>query len=430
MKTRLPLWGFLALAGILAACNNGSTTVVPAPTLAPPAAPTPYGQGNQYARKGTLNSQATFLYPSPTPYPSTNVTAKVSLETTVTGAHNPFGPDTAGDFSTKETDRYPLYSRNYTDDAWIGLSSTSRPAHLVEYGYTSVDDSNDTIRAQYTAPYMLDRVPQLVGLKFSNPAGETIDESDADGTKSHRVYADNGTYTETTTQKGTNVQATVTVNADGSGSYVTNGTLLGGAFDSLIFSKPANGQITVTANFVQPPSPQPTVAPRIYTAPAWFKKPLLYASRSSVLGGVNFPAACKVPSRFGTQGNEIVTFTRRLDPVFGYIESDVQGTFTTPSAGTVCTMLADTIDFYYDYQDDFATATAAHLHFPGTPLSHTILTSAIALQHESVPLTPIAATEQMHAAVAAFNIRLERLRHQRELQVLHALTAAPKETHR
>jgi hypothetical protein len=43
-------------------------------------------------------------------------------------------------------------------------------------------------------------------------------------------------------------------------------------------------------------------------------------------------------------------------------------------------VLSDVQNDYYDYQDDFATATAFHLHFPGTPLSTTTITQTLTLQ--------------------------------------------------
>lgn len=398
---------------------------------------TPYALGDAFAFSGTHTVSASFQYPSPSPYPSSTTTVKVAQDVIVTASANPYGPASASDFHTVETDSSALVSHTATTDAWMGLSG----ADVVEYGYTSADDSGDTLAADYTIPIVIDRRPETDGATWSNGAGVVYTERDADGTAATRTYAANGTYNEALSNSGTGISTSISENADGSGVYSSNGAFLNGAIGSFVFSAPAGNQVTVTATFVQPPSPAPTITPRVYTAPAWYgTSPVFFSQTAAVTAGAAYPAACNVPASYGTSGNKVVQTTKRLDTILGFIETQIQTNYTNAQYGPVCVMLSDVQNDYYDYQDDFATATASHLHFPGTPLSTTTITQTLTLQsgatiHAAGRRTESAATgalsqARVASAAAAFFLRVQRARDAREVRFAKYMSAPARSMER
>lgn len=438
--------GLAFISAGLVACGGGGGGASPGvPTTPPPTptpVPTPYALGDGFTFSGSQNTVATFTYPSPSPYPSTNTTVTVAQTVTVAAGGNPYGPQTASDFHTVETDSSLLSTHASTTDAWLGLIG----ANLDEYGYHTTDDSNDSLTAAYTTPLVTDQLPETNGAAWSNGAGVTYGEHDSDGTTSTRTYSANGTYTESSTN-GIGVKATITENADGSGSYVTNGTYLAGNVNSLNFTSAGSGQVSISVNYVQPPTPSPapsgqpaptpapTITPLVYTAPAWYgtAMPVLYSQNVAVTTGVAYPASCSVPAAYGTSGNKIVQTTNRLDTILGYTDAQVQTTYTNSQAGPVCVVLQDTQNDYYDYQDDFATATGFHFHFPGTALSTTTASETLTLQagavvHDTGRRTESAVAQPLSlarvaAATASLTLRAERLRRGHENELVRFLSS-------
>lgn len=453
MKTRFLAFGLCAIAAALVACGGGGGgnpnppvggggTPTPVPATPTPS-PTPFGLGDSMTFSGSRTTSATFNYPSPSPYPATNTAENITQTVAVSSSPNPFGSSTAGDFHTVETDASALVTRTTTTDAWLGLSGAS----LVEYGYKSVDDGGNALSAQFPTPLVQDQYPEASG-SWTNGAAATYVEKDADGTNSTRTYAADGTYTETTAFNLLRVTTSLQEHADGSGAIDSNGTYLGGAVDNIQISAPSGGQITITANYVQPPTPSPapsgqpsptpapTIAPVVYTAPAWYgTSPAFYSQSTTVTTGVAYPAGCSVPSAYGTTGNKLVQTTNRLDTVLGYTDTQVQTTYTNAQYGPVCVVLSDTQTDYYDYQDDFAAANGEHFHFPGTALSTTTISQTLTLQSGAVVHDTGRRTQSEHAspsismariacASAALTLRAQRLRSQRELQFVRFITRA------
>ena len=433
MKTRLLAIGLAGLSAALVACGGGGgggNGTPPTSAPQPTPTPTPYAYGDSMNYSGSQTTAVTFAYPSPSPYPSTNTTATVTQAVTVSASANPYGPAGAGDFHTVETDAQPLVSHTTTTDAWIGVSGTN----LVEYGYNSADDSGDKLGARYTTPFIMDAMPETNGASWSNTAGVTYTEKDADGTQSSRVYAANGTYTETTSNSNIGINTTLTENADGSGSIMANGFYLGGNVDNIAISAPVNNAVTVTVNYVQPPTPTPaptgqpsptpgpTFAPLVYTAPAWYgtSAPVFYSQKTTVTIGVTYPAGCAVPSSYGTSGNQITQSTDSLDTILGYTDTQTQTTYTSSTSGPVCIVISDVQNDYYDYQDDFAAANGFHFHFPGTSLSTTSTSETLTLQPGAVVKTA-SLMARVASATAAVRLRAERARHARETKFLHHL---------
>lgn len=384
---------------------------------------------------GSQTTTGTFAYPSPTPYPSTTSNVAVTQTVTVGSAPNPFvGAVGTGDFHTVESDVSQLVTHTTTTDAWIVQSGSN----VIEYGYKSVDDGGNSLSAQYPTPQILDELPETNGASWSNSAAVNYNERDADGTASTRTYSTNGTYNETTQIGATGLTTGLTENADGSGLINANGTYLSGNVQNVVISAPVSGQITVTANYVQPPTPSPapsgqpsptpvpTIAPRVYTAPAWYgtSAPVFYSQHTNVTAGVTYPASCSVPASYGTTGNKLVQTTTRLDTVLGFTDTQTQTTYTNAQYGPVCVVLSDEQDDYYDYQDDFADANGEHFHFPGTKLSTTAISQTLTLQSGAVVHSAIAplSAARVASASAAIALHAQRSRLERERYIVHILT--------
>jgi hypothetical protein len=454
VKPRLLAFGLCAIATALVACGGGGgQTNGPNPptttTITPTPSPTPYAFGDSMTFAGTQTTAATFAYPSPSPYPSTNTSVTISQAVTVGASRNPFGSSTAGDFHSVETDVSALVAHTVTTDAWMGLSGSS----LVEYGYKSVDESNDSLSAQFPSPIVLDQFPETNGATWSNTAKETLTENDADGTSSTRTYLSDGTYTENTKNAKIGINTTITQAADGSGSIAANGLYLGANVDTITFTAPSGGQIAIAANYVQPPTPSPapsgqpsptpapTIAPRVYTAPAWYGTgtPSLYSQQTVVTTGVAYPQSCSVPAAYGTSGNKLVQTTTRLDTILGYTDTQTQTTYTNAQYGPVCVTISDVQKDYYDYQDDFAAADGEHFHFPGVPLSTTTIQQTLTLQagavvhaaarhtQSSAAQTSSISAAQVASAMAAVTLRAERARHERIARFVQTLVKTAKE---
>lgn len=455
VRTRLLAFGLSLISVALAACGGGGgggggPTPATAPPSTPTPSPTPFANGDSMTFTGSRTTAATFAYPSPTPYPPTNTTDAITQNVTVNATPNPFGSLSAGDFHTVETDAGALVTRATTTDAWLGMSGVN----LVEYGYKSVDDSGNSLSAQFTTPLITDELPETGGATWTNSAAAVLTEKDADGTNTTRTYAADGTYSESLSNLSIGLTATTTEIADGSGSINANGNYLGGAVNTIVFSTPApgTGQITVTVNYVQPPtpspapsgqpspSPAPTIAPRIYTAPPWYGSttPSLYSQNTTVTTTVAFPASCNVPSSYGTSGNKLVQTTTRLDTVLGYTDTQTQTTYTNAQVGPVCVVVSDVQKDYYDYQDDFAAANGQHFHFPGTALSTTTISETLTLQTgavvhdigrrtQSQSQQANVSAARVAAAMASVTLRAERARHQRELKLVRFVSSPNKE---
>lgn len=442
MKTRLLAIGLACISAALVACGGGGGgggPTPPTPTSTPVTTPTPYALGDSMTFSGSRVTAASFSYPSPSPYPATSATDSLTQTVAVSASPNPFGSLTAGDFHTVETDVAALVTHTTTTDAWIGISGSD----LVEYGYKSADDSGDSMSVQPAAPAILDQNPETNGASWTNGAGATYTEKEADGTATSLTYNANGTYSETTTNTGTRVNTTIVENADGSGSLSANGSYLGGNVDNIVFSAPAANQVTVTVNYVQPPqptaapsgqpspTPAPTIAPLVYTAPAWYGSgtPSFYSQVTTVTTGAAYPVSCSVPSAYGTSGGKLVQTTTRLDAILGYTDTQTQTTYTNAQYGPVCVIVSDVQNEYYDYQDDFAAANGFHFHFPGTPLSTTTIAQTLTLGTGAVVhLSPRSNQSQTRSSIsmarvasatAALALHALRTRHRRQLELIH-----------
>jgi hypothetical protein len=437
-------FGALVVALSLAACGGGGGGgggssggggggMPPTPTPTPPV-------GDQFTYAGSLQQSDTFTYPSPSPFPNTTASASVTVNVAVTLTPAPFVTPAGGayDIHDSESDAFSNVTNVSTTDTWAATTSTATQ----EYGSVVTTGSGSSaakVTRTYTAPYVLDELPETNGANWSNSPAGTSYETDPDGETISRTIAGNGTYSET--QNLVNGQYTLTIaeNADGSGTY--SGTLLSWPIE---YSAPQGGTITIEVVPTASPTPSPgtTANPSpiptpfaLGTPPAWYGStaPSLYTENDSVATGVSFPASCNVPAQYGTTGNAVTRAITSWDTILGYKETQTYVDYDTQSAGIVCIAMNDKQVYYYDYLDDTSGSYDNFADFAGTPQQTVTISETVGLQTETLAASAhrsaqsltghTLSSQQIAAAIARFQVRALQARRTREKAIERSLRA-------
>lgn len=336
--------------------GGGGTPPVPGPTNSLVGAVTsrPLANGDAFAYAGT--TQQNFVYLGAVPSPAANTTYTVAQKVAVTGPVSFNGQSDAFDFKTSETATSPLQSVGTITDNYYGTSGSN----YVTYGYASRDTLGETLSVAYAGPHLVDKLPELAGDSWTNSAAQTLQEASPGGATSQRTYAADGSYADTTNYPlgsiySTNVPAltaTITQNANGSGSYVLAGS--------------GQNVISVAAGTPRPAASGAPVIPIVRTrgtgapaevdVPDWYPAPLvLYSETDTNSGPTTVPAACHVPASIATAANAIVQKISSVDTINGTLENIVTTDYVIPKTGTACVALVDTLQSYYDYSGQSPT---------------------------------------------------------------------------
>lgn len=403
----------------------------PTPTPTPPV-------GDQFAYTGSLQQSNTYTYPSPSPLPNTTASASVTVNVAVTRTPAPFATPAGGayDIHDSESDAFSNVTDVSTTDTWATTSSSATQ----EYGSVVTTGSGSAaakVTRTYTAPYVLDELPETNGASWTNSPAGTLSEIDPDGETISRTIAGNGTYNET--QNLVNGQYTLTIaeNADGSGTYF--GTLLSWPIE---YSAPQSGKITVEVVPTASPTPSPgtTANPSpiptpfaLGTPPAWYGStaPALYSENDSIATGVSFPVSCNVPAQFGTSGNAVTRAITSWDTILGYKETQTYTDYDTQAAGIVCIAMNDQQIYYYDYLDDTSGSYDNFADFAGTPQQTVTIAETVGLQSETLAqsvhrsaqslATRSLTSQQIAVAIARFQARALQARRAREKMIERSL---------
>ncbi len=385
MKQHSGGFGALILAAGLVACGGGggggSSSSGGAPPTASPTSTPPVG--NQFTYTGTLTQTDTYTYPTPSPFPSTNASATVSLSVTVTSSPAPFTTPTNDpyDIYYSEQDAFPTETDLSTTDTWAATTSSA----IDEYGSLVTIGSGETaatILWVYSAPYVLDELPETNGASWTNsPEGYSTEDDPGDLTISRYVESARN-YNETQELTG-GYNLVITENSDGSGTY--SGTVLTAyGITDFSYSAPSDGKITVEVVF---PSPSPPATPEpalvLATPPAWYgSTPTFYTESDTDTNPVTFPVSCNVPSTYGTSGNMVKRTITSLDTILGYAESQTYESYDNSAASIVCIVMNDVQTYYYDYLDDTEQSYDDFAAFVGTPQQTATTSETVGLQSE------------------------------------------------
>ena len=399
------LFLFFGLAiTVTVGCGGGGGATGGPPPVGPTGAPfatigtRPLASGDAFAYAGT--TQQSFVFMGAVPSPASNTTYTVTQNVAVTGPVSFNGQTSAFDFKTSETDASPLQSIATTTDSYYGTSGSN----YVTYGYASRDTLGEALNVAYGAARIVDRLPEVRGDMWTNTAAQTLTETSPGGVTSQRTYAADGSYTDTTNYPvgsiySANVPAltaTITQNADGSGSYV----LAGGGQNVIALSIGTPRPAAAGGSVIPIVRTRGAAAPTETDVSDWYPAPLvLYGESDANTGGSTIPAACNVAASIATTANVIVQNTTSIDTINGTVEKIHTTNYVIPTTGVVCVTLADTLQSYYDYSGQSPT-------FPklsSTPQETKTVSTALGLTSSTVqPALRRAASAP--ASAAAFRV--------------------------
>lgn len=373
MNSRLLLIGLALLASATACGGGGGGTTFALPTSAPTSTPFPTypgGVGSSYAFGGSLTQTDSYTYPTPSPLPSSSITASVTQMVTVGASPIPGGAHpSAFDFHTVTTQNYPLATNVLTGDAWFGDQPVGTQTDVAEFASVVADNaapSPNTLTVTYSTPLIFDILPEVNGTTWTNTGAYSATGTYSDGSTVARTVASDGSYVETTTDTlSHHYTFIVTTHADGSGSYTGTGIAAFG-LQSINVSAPQNGQITASL-LPAASTPNPNPAPIVLATPAaWFAAGTpLYKETDAVTTGVAYPAACAVATAFGSRGTHVAQVIDRIDPMIGTHDHETMDTYNSLLEGPVCVQLSDTITANYDYLLDTQSSYYNFADFSG-----------------------------------------------------------------
>lgn len=439
MKQHYGGFGALIFAAGLVACGGGggggSSSSGGAPPTASPTSTPPVG--NQFTYTGTLTETDTYTYPTPSPFPSTNASATVSLSVTVTSSPAPFTTPTNDpyDIYYSEQDAFPTETDVSTTDTWAATTSSA----IDEYGSEVTNGSGstaETLTWVYSAPYVLDELPETNGASWTNsPEGYSTEDDPGDLTISRYVESA-GNYNETQELAG-GYNLVITENADGSGTY--SGTVLDtfGLVD-FTYSAPSGGKVTVSVVFASPSPPATPIPPYVIaTPPAWYgSTPTFYSESDTDTNPATFPGSCNVPAAYGTSGNMIKRTIDSLDTILGYTETQTYESYDNSAQSIVCIVMNDVQTYYYDYLDDTEQSYEDFAAFVGTPQQTATTSETVGLQSETLATSVGRTSAQSLAraslglspqtvavAIARFQARTAQVRLTRERKIVQDIRA-------
>lgn len=446
LATRLLLACAPAVAiASLAACGGGGsaagnplTPVTQASAAPPTPTPSPYpsAEGDTFTYRGTLAQQFT-TYGTPAPHPSASAspeptstpwvstsTQDVAQNVVVHAGASFNGVSGLTELETSETDTGE--QRTYTVDSkqYLQFSSEAARSNGVDVAQIGLD-ATDSNGVQFTTTFgsgsgVIDELPQVPSAQWTNSPARITAENDPSGEAITTTYANDGTYTGTTTfpQGGT---ATITENGDGSGSYV------------LPFTGTPGSEVTVSP--VLDDAINITFKENIMwggigwgSVPVWYPNvpPVLASDNFTDAGSVAIPSGCNASSKFGTQATRIDETRVRLDSIYGELETTTQSSYVVPPYGAVCVVMHDDLAVFYDY-----SGQSAYI-FSGTPLRHVVTDETLGLQSAAMASakarTALAGADANGAMFAApSTARLHLALAKQHLQFVRRMSAAMRE---
>ncbi len=368
----------------------------------------------------TLAGKLTHTIARPLPAPSavaspvttvTNVTDVLKIASTVAT----FGLQTGlDDENVVETDAAPLQTLTTTSDTYDGFVASGSLQELFQFGTTSTDSNGVKDATTFgNGNGQLDELPDTNGATWTNTGAQVFAETEPDNTTVARTSNADGTYVETDTYLG-GFPSTLQTNADLSASI----TSLGGASINVTYGAPAGGTIAYSLVF----APAYGLSPVTGLITDWFPTTTIYSDSFAKTTSQTIPSTCAVPATVGTTGTAVAETTTHLDTVLGTFEKRVQTVYNVPGFGSVCAVLGDTIDTYYDYTGqsqntivpglDFAVASAPiQIDSLAETLGFTTGTvsgSSIARRSaQALPAQGVSTSEAFHAVTPIFDRAVE-----------------------
>lgn len=365
---------------------------------APASAPNPIASGDTFSYTGALST--TYAQSAPCPQPTATASGSASVSVTDSATTGPNGA-TSNQHSV-ENDYLPTQTRTTTTDD--SLFATAGGLFLTQS--TTSDPTGDSATFAYANAQKLVQYPETSGNTWNNTPAATYTETLSDGTRVKRTINGDGTYTDTETYAD-GTTATATVNANGSGSYTI----------------PYGGGITFNYGVPSGPPPSGTITLSITpgtttrTFPAWFTAGTPYISDIFADdGSATIDSSCGSNSAGATTGEKIVETYSDTDPVIGYTENRTTTSYDVAGYGAVCVIISDTLNSFYDYQDDIPKLDYQSQN--GQPNSVDSITEHLSMSAPPTPYAQIRRRSAQTRGVSPLAVaqRIAVIEHRREMQ--------------
>ncbi len=394
------------------------------------------GLSEQYT--GQLNEVDTNNAISTSPVSTTIASTASVAVTTAADAADTSGTTTGVTFTANETDASNLSTISSTTTSTVLYQVQTSGTVDIRLKKTVAAESTGVIyEHDYTPTSGLSTVlPETAGT-FTNDASETYLETDPglgvttsgqQVTTTSVINAD-GTYASTfldpSSITGAPVADTATEFADFHGVLAYNSTDPGNY--TVQFAAPANGMITFTR--LDPAMKPPLDV--VTTVPSWIPAGTMKPSIESDTIGTNvaLDAACTNAVTYPTAIRTTQTRTT-VDAIFGTVETRTTSSYDVNGVGTVCTVVHDTVNAYYDYTRQ-ESSLRINSSATGTPLITTTVSEALSLQTTNAStLQSMQRASQSIGAVtlplASIATRVQHIAHARttaRLRALHSSTS-------
>jgi hypothetical protein len=333
----------------------------------------PGNVGDAFTYTGTLTTTTQLANSNVTTQPQTD-TAAVALKATVLG----FTPSAGGGqnaIHSDETDAYALQTIKTSTDGVYAYATGPTNATLSIVSSAASDSNGVGYSTTFGAGNgLLDVLPETQGTFGPNTAALTYAEKDQAGYARSRTVASDGSYVETGTDSLADIQ-TIKNFADFSATY--DATQYSGY--NFVLSAPVGSPAVITVAVKTGTTTRAT-----YHIPSWIPPGASKVSAETDVdnGATPYPAGCSVPSKYGTQGNQLVQTIQRIDPALGNAETQTTTTYLAPGVGPVCVQLADTVLTFYDYT--LQNGYVVYVSNNALPLQATSLNETLTLQSASV----------------------------------------------
>ncbi|MGD1068187.1 MAG: hypothetical protein ABR975_15365, partial [Vulcanimicrobiaceae bacterium] len=401
----------------------------------------PSGGGDVFTLKGTMTIAYTLneiaSQPNATPGPvSSSSTANVTQ--TITSAGSTDGINYT--LATNEADAYPLQTITSTGSTTLAYNATGSGGYVERLTGTSATDSNGVV---YSTTYgasngALTAIPETAQTLTDNavltynetdPGDQAYDQNGnpINAPTTVRTQNADGSYTATTWDDE-GFQNAYQDSSDGSGSatILFNGTPVTVAFEPVTTStSPASVPVGIFEGGQLVDS---------FSAPAWYGTtvPALSTEQVTITPSTALPNGCTAYA--GATGTPTLVQDQLTssDMGIGQTETRTTSSYDLPGPGTVCIVLSDTIQTYYDFsgQDgNYLIATGGNTGALETStetetlsLSSATTASSVARSGASTKRSTTAATGLPIAFVAATRARFDHIVAKARVDALRRIT--------
>jgi hypothetical protein len=439
--------GLLIGTALLAGCGGGGNNVVTPGgnnvVVTPSPSPTPDGRaglaGVSASYTGTLTETDTNNVIGSSPVSATS-TAQVTSTVKTTR-------DSSGDtvFTNTETDVAQLKTTSASIVATVAYQPVAAGTNVRTLSTVETDSSGAIFETDFGKNNgLVDILPEADGATFTNDGGLTYKETDpgvsSGAVTTTRLQNPDGSYSSTTNtldSYGIPRTNTATEGVDKSGTYLIealaavdgggNVTSLGRAFT---FAPPVGAPPTIGYYNLTASGSLGTA--RVQTQPGvnWLANVTsLVSETDTISANQKLDASCAPAAAFAGTAMLVKQVVTTVDVVLGTIETRTTSAYDQFAPGTVCAVVSDSIQNFYDYSQQegnirlFPAQTA-------TPVATVTVNETLSLQSVTAPTTSSSARSTSslgaglvlpHSLVAS---RVEHVVHQQALRRLLALRSA------